>query len=191
MKLIDDQFIKTWKEKYLENDEEKYRDIIKLVKKDMKEIRTISKDVFEDIYKWKTRNRSIDRCDLDNYDKVQKENFSVISLLPDRVKIYVVYGLPGIRLPVASSILHFIHPEKFPIIDVRTTRLLQKFEYLNYKGLPYSYMDHPENYNQFRTVIFGIRKSLNKEYSLREIDRALFAYDSTNWDTEKKSYQKI
>ena len=96
-------------------------------------------------------------------------------------KLLVV--LPGIGAPVASTILHFICPEIFPIYDFRTTEVLYRLGCLKSKTV--SNIRYPE----FQSVILNIRTEL-VHYNLRQIDRALFAYHKTNFGKSAKRSSK-
>ena len=75
--------------------------------------------------------------------------------------------LSGILDPVASTILHFMYPDKFPIKDVRTVGTLRDKDLLGEKV----------SYKDYRTEIFKIYDNCKGEFSLRQIDRALFTYN--------------
>lgn len=84
-------------------------------------------------------------------------------------------GLPGVRMPVASTILHFIYPKRFPIVDYRTVETLQHFDCLNKSRSRYFFRDTIAGYRVFQRVMLNIARQRQK-WSLRQIDRALFAY---------------
>ena len=78
--------------------------------------------------------------------------------------------LDGIGAPIGSTILHFIYPDKFPIMDVRTCESLFHLGYIKSKSRD------EKRYPMFRKAILDIQKQCD-QYSLRQIDKALFAYD--------------
>ena len=84
--------------------------------------------------------------------------------------------MPGVRIAVASTILHFIYPNKFPIIDVNTIKALKEFGYYDTSINIGKLRDSPEAYNNFRKKILNIQKILGNSWSLRRIDKALFAF---------------
>jgi thermostable 8-oxoguanine DNA glycosylase len=79
---------------------------------------------------------------------------------------------PGIGLPMASTILKFLRPDVFPIIDVRAYRAL-------YGKKPYfSQSQEPKNiecYIQYAADIRNIALKLKR--SLSEIDEQLYEFD--------------
>ena len=131
---IDDDFIAKWHANYNEGDDDEYDEIIILVKNDIENKRTISLSIFERIYKWKTRGRSKGRVNTDFYKDIYAENIKIALELPKNKKIYLLNGMPGVRIPVGSTILHFIYPNTFPIIDERTIKTLQFISKCNLKN---------------------------------------------------------
>jgi hypothetical protein len=77
--------------------------------------------------------------------------------------------LPGVGAPSGSTIIHFIHPQSMPIIDVRTVGVLHE------AGLIKTKQSDCAHYEEFRKVIDTIKRS-HPSWTLREIDKALFAY---------------
>lgn len=176
-KKIDDNFIKKGQNNYDENDENEYEEIKKLVKEDIKKNETISFPSFEKLYKWKTRGRSFHNVEMKDYNELYSVNIKIALNLPDNKKIYMLNGLPGIGIPVASTLLHFIYPDTFPIIDERTIIALQYFEYLDKNKSVYQLRDSSEAYNRYRNEILKIQKKCKESWNLREIDQALFAFE--------------
>jgi hypothetical protein len=74
----------------------------------------------------------------------------------------------GIGFPMASSILKFIRPDLFPIIDVRAYRALTGTK--PYYGT-YSY----KKYIAYAEQLTDLARQLNRP--LREIDEQLYCYD--------------
>ncbi len=166
--MIDRNFIKNWipnKKNKLEDEYENIRRIIQ--EQDLH----IDWKIFERIYNWKA-SRSKNYLDKDNKE-LYLSVFKEISDLPDEEKINFFKKttqrkkLPGIREPIASTILHFKFPDKFPIVDVRTVGTLRD------KGLMGI---TTTRYNEYRGEIIKIFKKCKEEFTLREIDRALFTY---------------
>jgi hypothetical protein len=84
-------------------------------------------------------------------------------------KLTILLRLYGIGSPVGSTILHFMYPNSFPIIDIRTAKTL------HYAGRIESSLTDFAHYTPFRAEMLKIAGE-NPGFSLREIDRALFAY---------------
>lgn len=168
--MINNRFIKNWIPDDRDNPEENdYKAILKTIQE--QDLR-IDKATFQDLYDWKAR-RSKKHLEVEDNYELYESAFKEIHDLKDeeKIKFYRKTNerkkLPGILDPVASTILHFMYPDKFPIKDVRTVETLRD------KGL----LTGKVSYNKYRKVIFEIRKNCGGEFSLREIDRALFTYN--------------
>jgi len=189
---IDDAFISKWHPKYDElepGDEKKYDALVHTVDEEMKSKKhTISRETFLDIWKWKGAMRVIRHVRLDEYDSRYAEAFrrAAASEPPER-KLAELLGpgrkLPGVGAPTGSTIIHFIDPENTPIIDVRTVEVLLEARRISTKqrGL--------EHYEQFRKAIDVIRDDC-PERTLRQIDRALFAYHKLVLDKKGQQHRR-
>ncbi|MEM2374309.1 MAG: hypothetical protein QXI11_07695 [Thermoproteota archaeon] len=168
--MIDNSFIEFWSKKYddsdVGSDEEDYREILKKVSQEVNQQGTITKSTFFLILNWKApRVKGIikNRC-FHEYEEGIKKAIEA----PDEQKLQILDELYGIGIPIASTILHFIYPSTFPIMDVRVTEVLHHFGYLKAKTRSRS------NYVEFRRIILSMSQCFR--CTLREIDRALFAY---------------
>jgi hypothetical protein len=154
------------------------KDLLKCVSKDISQ-GFISESTFKDIINWKSpRVKGKMKKDFEYYDQAIKQ----VLLSPDHEKLQILIGLDGIGVPVASTILNFIYPDKFPIMDVRVTEALCEFKYLNVKARSL------KNYSRYRKVILEIVR--DSGCSMREVDRALFAYHKINDQKKKRKNTK-
>lgn len=131
---INDEFIEKWHPIYdeLEDDEEEYKLIINQVHKDIVKENTLSYNTFIQILNWKApRAKGIIR--LNKFD-IYKNALKRCIEYPNDKKIAILDDLWGIGVPIASTILQFIYPEEFPIMDVRTIGVLYKAGYINSKS---------------------------------------------------------
>jgi len=170
---IDDEFIKEWHPRYAEADEGDYGELVASVARQMSSSGTISKDTFLAIWNWKGAMRVIGHVLLDQYDTLYAGAFRRAASEPPERKLAALLGppvkLPGFGAPTASTIIHFIYPESMPIIDVRTVEVLFAAGLVAGKGRDL------RHYEEFRRAIDGIR-SRCPGWTLRQVDRALFAY---------------
>jgi hypothetical protein len=166
---IDYEFISTWHPKYdqIANDETAYRNLVALVKKEIEQKSTLSKETFINILHWKSpRVKGIVRL---NEFYIYEKGIADAYNAEEEQKLRILLRLYGIGTPVGSTILHFMYPDSFPIIDIRTA------ETLHYAGRIESSLTDFVHYTPFRAEILKIERE-NPGFSLREIDRALFAY---------------
>ena len=183
---IDDAFIATWEPRYDEKDKDEgeYRRLLRRVGEERGTSGGISVETFAAIlfWKWKDLNwaRNSRHIKWDSYDRVYARllareiwpaNVSSFAL-DERIGDWTreLAGLPGLGVPTASTVLHFIAPEKVPIIDRRTAEVLVKAAVLkNVKTDEIGYL-------LFRSTINGVLARCNRPWTLRQLDRALFAY---------------
>lgn len=166
---IDSAFIEKWEPQYdeIECDEVAYKEILAAVSKNISDNRTLSKSTFERILDWKSR-RVKGIVKWEEFD-IYAEKFTECLQAPKDQKLPLLDELYGIGVPVASTILHFIDPRHFPIMDVRTV------EALYYSGYIESKQRDQKRYVSFRTTMMSIVQQ-NPCWSLRQVDRALFTY---------------
>lgn len=114
-----------------ESDDNIKRRLNKLDKEDYKE----NRDVINAIVLWKL-NRSVavtnDTLDLLNLMAEIKDPLDAIGNLNFNKLIMQLLSSKGIKLAVASTILHFYNPSVFPIIDQRSYRELFHEDFPNY-----------------------------------------------------------
>ena len=86
----------------------------------------------------------------------------------------------ALELPTGSTILHFVHPNYMPIIDVRTAETLHE------AGRIHTKMRDLAHYEEFRFAIDDIRREC-PNWTLRQIDKALFAYHKVVLDAKERT----
>jgi hypothetical protein len=169
---IDDAFIREWHPRYddTEKDEGDYKKLVSTVAQAKGEI---SEETFRDIWKWKGATRVIRHVKIKQYGTRYAVAFRRAASEPPERKLAALLApgvkLPGIGAPTGSTLIHFIHPETMPIIDVRTVEVLFEAGFISTKQRDL------EHYEEFRKAIDGIRHHC-PGWTLRQIDRALFAY---------------
>jgi len=173
--IIDDVFIEYWGQKYdkIEGDDKEYGIIIEKVKQNISKIGTIQSETLEDIYNWKAA-RAKGYVNWDDYHKYE-EVFRIALQAPKDKKIEILIDLSGVGVPLASTILHFIYPKIFPIVDFRTVEVLQNAGYLEESKSLYYFRNTIQGYGLLCSVILDIGQQ-NQKRSLRQIDKSLFTY---------------
>ena len=167
--IVDKTFIQKWAPRYdLSGVGDNYSDYDNILREVAKETcqGSITKSTFIKILRWKSpRLQGI--VPLDRYNEYNDKIKEAIAA-SDKEKLQILDGLYGVGVPVASTILHFIYPSRFPIMDVRVTEALVNFGYLDVKARS------PKNYFVYQKTLLSIVQ--NTGCSMREIDKALFAY---------------
>lgn len=166
MITLDSEFLATWHPRYerTENDEPVYRELISAFQKHSPHFIDLPEGLLRELIRWKSA-RIHTRVDYDALTTAVRS--SAAAPRGDRMAMLDVVAFVG--PPVASTILHFMYPNTFPIFDVRTAEVLCEAE------LTSSDRTTAENYPAFVKAIFEI-KGRAPDYSLRQIDRALFAF---------------
>lgn len=172
--IINDDFIREWHPKYLEHDEEDYRKIMKAVFEEVSRDRTISMQTLEEIVDWKAA-RAKGYLKLKNFGDYEATIKKMLKISKPDQKVALLDDLPGIGIPIASTILHFVNPKIFPIVDFRTVEVLLNSGHLSKSKSLHYYRNTAEGYSVFNDAVAKIAQQ-HPKWSLRQIDRALFAY---------------
>ncbi len=188
--MINQEFIEKWAPKYTYSAKYNYSEILGAVKEELNDINVVSEETFKKIIIWKAE-RNINNINWNQFE-IYEEAIKDVLKFEGFKKVCRLDGLPGILLPNATTILHFMYPDDFPIVDVRTVRVLlycthqidgKLIHYLDprYKGEYYRY--RLWGYYNFRKIIMEISRVTEK--NLRDIDKALFSYDTEQILEEK------
>lgn len=174
MKTINIDFINEWEKQYdiHETDEEEYKSILNQTRLEIEQAKLISKKTFASILDWKSpRLKGIVKLnDYESiYNPVLKACFEEIS---NENKIRKIISLYGISIPTGTTILHFVYPDIFPIMDIRTAETLYSFGYLKHKSRT------ENNYSEFYRILHQLKN--DTAMSFRKIDRALFSFHKNN-----------
>jgi hypothetical protein len=189
---IDDAFIRKWNPEYdkpaIGGDYKGYETLLTKVAGEMKSMGTISKRTFLEIWRWKGAMRIIRHVRLDEYDSRYAEAFRRAASEPPERKLHALLRdgekLPGVGAPTGSTIIHFIHPATMPIIDVRTVEALVEARRVSTKQRDL------EHYEEFRKAIDRIKHDC-PNWTLRQIDRALFAYHKLVLDKKSQDRRRL
>jgi len=181
---IDDAFIEKWHKQYAEHDEEEYERLVAQIGLETRSTLTMSEETFKKLYKWKTRNRTKRFLKMAEYQTLYAPAFKRCLLAPKEQKLAELVAdqnkLPGVDTATATTIIHFLHPQAMPIMDVRTVEVLSDFGYIPASRVSF------QAYEKFRAAIDLIAKEL-PGCSYRLIDRALFAYHKKEFSPGKSS----
>ena len=171
---IDCQFIKKWHPLYdcTETDQKKYDSILSIVVAELGNTGTLTRETFIRIIDWKaSRVKGKLDAEYGPYSDAFRLAHSTKEVMK---KLKYLIALPGIGVPVASTILHFMEPADIPINDFRTV------EILHFAGLIQFLSRDEKRFGPFRDAILSIKRRC-PEFSLRQIDRALFAYHKQDY----------
>ena len=144
-----------------------------------KENRRENRDIINSIVLWKL-NRSIfitdETLDLLNLMDTMEHPLDVVNNEKVTILIKQLLSSKGIKLAVASSILHFYYPNIFPIIDQRSYR-----ELLNEEFPAYTSKDSNEKYTtlyiDYIRRCYEYNKTICPEIPFEYIDKILYQID--------------
>jgi hypothetical protein len=117
-----------------------------------------------------------------NTDDFIREVSSIsFNTLDEKLRIEILTLLNGCKYPLASAILHFKYPNKYPIIDYR---VLWSFKGIN---RPISY-----NFDRWSEYVEDIRRIASRyKVDIRTIDKALWKYSEENQSESPRVYRRL
>jgi len=160
--------IKYWADRYVDKqnhkDREEEKRIIKEIGPRIRHKKFIDKEDFQAICNWKTKwaTRYYNYNQPDFIRAITKTAFSTND---ERLRIEVLTLLKGVGWPVASALLHFMLPNKYPILDFRALESLGQ--------------DVPKKYDfEFwdKYVKYCRKHAKENGVTLRVLDRALWQF---------------
>jgi len=147
----------------------------KEIEKEMKALlliqRWICKHELIKIAQWKARGRIDYLCDKNTPEEVKEISRKALAANTDRDRMETLRELDGVDYPMASVILHFAFPNKYPILDRRAIWSLHSW--LLHSEKPPSIYSF-KCWKEYCGKILCISKSTG--CTIREIDKALWQY---------------
>jgi len=145
-----------------------------LIEKGMKKIlrqrKYLTREEFIKIGLWKSKRQEKNYKSRENDDLTVREITEfAFKVKSERARIKSLTVLKGVSWPVASVILHFASPNKYPILDFRVIWSLG--------------WEQPKQYDfNFWQRYIKTLKSLAKQYkvSLRDLDKGFWEYSKEN-----------
>jgi len=134
-----------------------------------KKRRYLTKPEFLEICYWKTP-RSSSRCDSNPSELIREATRIAFSVKSESLRIGVLVLLQGVGWPTASTILHFCHRDRYPILDYRALWSLGVEE----RRTVYSFDFWWEYVTECRSLAREAR------VTMRVLDRALWQYSKDN-----------
>jgi hypothetical protein len=126
------------------------------------------KEELQVIANWKT-HRSKSRVAKNDELHVQEITRFALSTKSERLRIEILTLLEGFSWPTSSTILHFYHHEKYPILDVRALYSLSSEHVLH----------HQYNFEFWYAYTSYCRMLAdNANVTMRRLDRALWQYSN-------------
>jgi hypothetical protein len=136
----------------------------------------LHKPHFVEIAKWKSP-RPVRHYESNDEDLVQEVTTFAFAARRDDLKLRLLMLLDGVGVPVASTILHFAFPDKYPIMDVRAVATLTHLDLWTRPG------PVQPGFTGFSVEDWQAYTDLMREHAsrlgvtLRELDKALWKAD--------------
>jgi hypothetical protein len=122
------------------------------------------------VARWKTRGRSVPRCEMNSPAAVRKTTRTALATNGERERVDALVELHGVQLPTASVLLHLARPKLFPIIDFRALWSLGLDEAPVYYGFGF----------WWAYTLKCRELAASAGVSMRRLDRALWQYSKEN-----------
>lgn len=171
---INKNFIMTQALEYMQdprNDEDEYQEIICCIQYEQR----FDVNIFEKILIWKGKpnNRWKNHIKLSEFNTAYKPTIDKIinTKILEADYIKELKKIKGFGFPYASTVLHFIYPSKFPIIDARVVEVLYYYDYIETMST-----GNLKEYNVFCKALDKIKNSTGCSFHC--IDRALWHFDN-------------
>jgi thermostable 8-oxoguanine DNA glycosylase len=171
---LDHDFVKRWCDKYDEifrvsYDETEEKAIRTWLNK-QSEPKYLNKEYFVRLGRWKTK-RQTSNYEANDQNTIIEVTRSAYQASDPLIKLSILGTLRGVGVAVAGTILHYLHPEKFPIFDYHARTTLKKANLWDRDVKD----DSEQAWLEYTDTMNELAKGL--DVSLRDLDKALFAYD--------------
>lgn len=135
----------------------------------------LNKEYFVKLGWWKAR-RQMENYKANDNNLVKEATRLAYETSNEQIKLHILKVLKGVQVPVASTILHFLQPDYFPIFDMHVRKSLKKTGKWD--------MDVNDASDEAWQKYVALMRELSERLgvSLRELDKALWAYDK--WGKE-------
>ncbi len=114
---------------------------------------------------WKARNRNTHNIEKNCDSVVEEMTGFALKAKTEQARIDALCCLHGVRVPVASAILHWFHDDDYPIYDWRAL-----------EAIGVKKKNTPAFDDWMRYVSFCRRKAKENEIDMRTLDRSLWRY---------------
>jgi len=172
---INKRFVDCWSSRYdwEKRDTSDLREEQRLKKwlAEQSEPRSLDKDHFVDLAVWKSP-RPKPRYKRNDGDLVCEVTQIAFQASDESLRVHVLMALDGVGMPVASALLHFAFPDRYPILDFRVVRTLRRAGRWQGGEAPDFTLDE---WLKFTKVMRDLARELGVH--MRDLDKALWVFD--------------
>lgn len=174
MLALDAEFVQRWRDRYDEifegsydrNEEKAIRDWLS----EQGKLKYLNKEYFVRLGRWKTK-RQTSHYEANHESDIIEATQAAYQSSSELVKLNVLKRLKGVGVAVAATILHYLQPNTFPIFDYHARTTLKKAGLWNRSEKD----DSDQAWLEYARIMRELSSRL--DVSLRDLDKALFAYD--------------
>ncbi|MBA7685235.1 hypothetical protein ES703_93653 [subsurface metagenome] len=179
---ISKEFVERWSDEYDKRSDEHIEVKVEREIRDwlakQHEPKYLDKEHFVKLGWWKSR-RQINNYKANPEILIKEATRLAYEASDKKPKLHILQILKGVQVPVASTILHFLHPNKFPIFDIHVRVSLKNAG----KWKKSTDDASAEAWLEYIDLMRGLSNQLG--VSLRDLDKALWAYDK--WGTKTQN----
>lgn len=174
MLTIDRDFVQRWATNYDTEFQGSYDQTEERAIRDwlsrLPEPKYLDKEYFVRLGRWKTK-RQTSNYEANDEKRIIEVTRSAYQASDEVLKLEILMSLRGVGVAVAATILHYLQPDVFPIFDYHARTSLQK------AGRWSREIDDAsvKAWLEYLKIMRGLSGHLG--VSLRDLDKALFAYD--------------
>ena len=114
-------------------------------------------------WKW-SGGRTRNLCELNSSAEVEEISTASFAAESERFRIGALLSLSGVGWPMASVILHFTFPVRYPILDVRAMRTVNGSTHYTF-----------QKWQKYTKLCRD--SAMKHDVSMRTLDKALWAFD--------------
>jgi thermostable 8-oxoguanine DNA glycosylase len=133
--------------------------------------KSLDKERFLKLAGWKSE-RPKPRYERNSSAFVREVTELAFQASDDRLRMHILMALDGVGMPVASALLHFAFPDRYPILDFHVVRTLRRAG-LWRRGEAPDFT--PAEWLEFTQLMRRLASRLGVH--MRDLDKALWAFD--------------
>lgn len=174
MLVINKEFIRKWSsvynERFKDGEDESEEITIRSWLSEQKEPKFLNKEYFVRLGRWKTK-RATKHYKTNDENEIIKITRTAYLASDESHKLNILRTLRGVGIAVAATILHYLQPDVFPIFDYHVRYALKEANLWT--------RDKDDASEQAWLDYLKIMRGLSDKFgvSLRDLDKAMFAYD--------------
>ena len=170
-KAFVDRWSAQYDEDYLHSKYHRVEQSLKTWLAEQREPKFLDKKRFVALARWKSP-RAKRRYEQNDRDFVREVTQLAFQQDDERLSLHILMALDGVGMPVASALLHFAFPDRYPILDFHVVRTLRRAGLWRGGEAPDFTL---AEWLKFTQLMRGRASRLGVH--MRDLDKALWAFD--------------